>query len=67
MDVLTQRAGRQPGGLSNQEIRQITHLDRNQVKRLMTELREEGQAICPECGPEDALVPTVQGVRGEAG
>jgi ATP-dependent DNA helicase RecG len=31
------------GPLSNTEIRQITHLDRDQVKRLMSGLRAEGQ------------------------
>jgi hypothetical protein len=32
-------------GLSTQEIRQITHYDRNQVVRLMLELRTENPAI----------------------
>ena len=32
-------------GLSNQEIRQITHYDRNQVVRLMLELRAENPDI----------------------
>jgi chromosome segregation and condensation protein ScpB len=32
------------GGLANAEIRRITHLDRGQVKRLMSELRQEKQA-----------------------
>ncbi len=41
LSVLKQRAERGDEGLSNAEIRQMTHLDRNQVKRLMNELREE--------------------------
>jgi ATP-dependent DNA helicase RecG len=43
--ILKERAKRGEAGLSNKEIRQITHLDRNQVFRLMTELREENPAI----------------------
>jgi ATP-dependent DNA helicase RecG len=36
-----ERARRGEPGLSNKEIRQITRFDRNQVYRLMTELRQE--------------------------
>jgi ATP-dependent DNA helicase RecG len=45
LSVLKQRAGRGEPGLSNAEIRQITHLDRNQVVRLMRELRREHPEI----------------------
>ena len=47
LSVLRQRAERGEEGLSNREIRQITHLDRNQVWRLMKELREEEPRIQP--------------------
>jgi ATP-dependent DNA helicase RecG len=39
------RARRGEPGLSNQEIRQITHYDRNKVVRLMLELRAENPEI----------------------
>jgi ATP-dependent DNA helicase RecG len=39
--VLKDRARRGERGLSNPEIRPITHYDRNQVVRLMLELRAE--------------------------
>ena len=42
LSVLRQRAERREPGLSNQEIRRITLMDRNQVKRLMAELRADG-------------------------
>jgi ATP-dependent DNA helicase RecG len=45
LSVLMERTRRGEPGLSNREIRQITHFDRNQVFRLMTELREENSAI----------------------
>ena len=45
LSVLKQRAKRGEGGLSNAEIRQITHFDRAQVKRLMAELNRENAAI----------------------
>ena len=45
LSVLKQRAERGEPGLSNAEIRQITHLDRNQVVRLMRELRRENPQI----------------------
>lgn len=45
LSILKQRAGRGEKGLSNAEIRQITHLDRNQVVRLMQQLREEDPHI----------------------
>ena len=45
LSVLKQRANRSEAGLSNAEIRQITHLDRNQALRLMRELREENPRI----------------------
>jgi len=44
LSVLKQRAERGEPGLSNAEIRQITHLDRAQVKRLMAELSRENAA-----------------------
>lgn len=45
LSILKQRAERGEPGLSNAEIRQITHLDRNQVVRLMRELRRENPQI----------------------
>jgi len=41
LSVLRQRAQRNEPGLTNAEIRGITHLDRAQVKRLMVELVQE--------------------------
>jgi len=41
LSILKQRAEREEPGLSNAEIRQITHFDRAQVKRLMAELNRE--------------------------
>lgn len=41
LSVLRQRAQRREGGLTNAEIRGITHFDRAQVKRLMAELAAE--------------------------
>ncbi|MDF7800012.1 ATP-binding protein [Pontiellaceae bacterium B1224] len=46
LSILMDRAKRGEEGLSNKEIRQITHFDRNQVFRLMTELRAENSGIC---------------------
>ena len=45
LSVLIDRARRGEPGLGNQEIRQITHFDRNQVFRLMNELRGENHQI----------------------
>ncbi|MEW6171955.1 MAG: RNA-binding domain-containing protein [Bacillota bacterium] len=45
LSVLKQRAERKDPGLTNREIRQITHLDRNQVFRLMRELLAEEPRI----------------------
>lgn len=45
LSVLKQRAERGEPGLSNAEIRRITHLDRNQVVRLMRELRQENPQV----------------------
>lgn len=45
LSILKQRAERGGRGLSNAEIRQITHLDRNQVVHLMKQLREEDPNI----------------------
>jgi ATP-dependent DNA helicase RecG len=42
LSILKQRAERGEPGLSNAHIRQVTYLDRGQVKRLMDELRTEG-------------------------
>ena len=44
LSILKQRAERGEPGLSNAEIRQITHFDRAQVKRLMAELNRETAA-----------------------
>jgi ATP-dependent DNA helicase RecG len=45
LSVLKQRAEHQELGLSNQEIRQMTRLDRHQVFRLMQELQSEQPQI----------------------
>jgi len=45
LSIIKQRAERREPGLSNAEIRQIAHLDRNQVVRLMRELRQENPEI----------------------
>lgn len=45
LSLLMERARRDEPGLSNQEIRRITHYDRNQVYRLMCQLREENQGV----------------------
>jgi ATP-dependent DNA helicase RecG len=45
VSVLMDRARRGEPGLSNEEIRQIIHYDRNQSRRLMLELMKENQAI----------------------
>jgi ATP-dependent DNA helicase RecG len=42
LSVLAQRAAKGEPGLSNEEARSITLLDREQIKRLMRELRDEG-------------------------
>jgi ATP-dependent DNA helicase RecG len=45
LSVLMERAKRGEEGISNMEIKQITHYDRNQVVRLMRELRRENPNI----------------------
>lgn len=45
LSILRQRAERGELGLTNSEVRQITHLDRNQVFRLMAELRGENPEV----------------------
>jgi ATP-dependent DNA helicase RecG len=45
LSILKQRVERGELGLSNAEIRQITHFDRSQVKRLMSELSRENVII----------------------
>ncbi len=45
LSILMDRARRGEPGLTNKEIRQITRLDRNQVFRLMVELRTENPGI----------------------
>jgi ATP-dependent DNA helicase RecG len=45
VSVLRQRSQRQEHGLTNAEIRKITHFDRSQVKRLMAELAKEDTAF----------------------
>ena len=47
LSILMERARRGEEGLSNKEMRQITRFDRNQVYRLMTELRQENPRIQP--------------------
>lgn len=48
LSILKQRAERNEGGISNREIRAITHYDRNQTYRLMKELRAENPRIVTE-------------------
>ncbi|MFO1432661.1 MAG: ATP-binding protein [Candidatus Competibacteraceae bacterium] len=48
LSVLMERAKRGAPGLSNEEIRQITHYDRNQSRRLMIELMKENPAVKKE-------------------
>lgn len=45
LSILKQKARRGEAGLSNKEIRAITLLDRNQVGRLMRELRAEAPGV----------------------
>jgi len=45
LSVLKHRSNKKEPGLSNKEIRQITHLDRSQVFRLMRELRREDSNV----------------------
>jgi len=45
LSVLKDRAKRGEQGLSNEEIRKITHYDRAQCRRLMKELMEENDEI----------------------
>ena len=45
LSILKQKARRGEVGLSNKEIRAITLLDRNQVGRLMRELRAEAPGV----------------------
>ncbi|ADH86833.1 ATP-binding protein [Desulfurivibrio alkaliphilus] len=47
LSILMDRAQRGDAGLSNREIRQITHYSRYQVIRLMKELMRENSAIQP--------------------
>lgn len=44
LSVLHERARRGESGLSNAEVRAITHLGRDRAKRLLDELRQEGVA-----------------------
>ena len=48
LSILKQRAERGEGGITNKEIRAITHYDRNQSYRLMKELRRENLRIKSE-------------------
>lgn len=45
LSVLMERAKRGEPGLTNSDVRQITRFDRNQVYRLMCELRDENPQI----------------------
>jgi ATP-dependent DNA helicase RecG len=45
LSVLIERQKRGEAGLSNEEIRQITHFDRNQSRRLILELIDENKKI----------------------
>jgi ATP-dependent DNA helicase RecG len=42
LSVLKQKCKRGEQGLTNADIRQLTHYDRGQVRRLMSELQGEG-------------------------
>ena len=44
LNVLKQRAEREESGLTNAEIRRMTHMSRGQIKRLLAEIRSEGRA-----------------------
>lgn len=48
LSVLMDRAKRGEPGLSNEEIRAITHFDRNQARRVMLELMKENPAVKKE-------------------
>ncbi len=48
LSVLKHRAERREKGLSNAEIRQLTHYDRNQARRLMLELMQENPQVKQE-------------------
>jgi ATP-dependent DNA helicase RecG len=43
LSILKRRAEKGDPGLQNAEVRQIVHMDRQQVNRLIHELEEEGQ------------------------
>jgi len=45
LSILKQRAKEGEPGLSNSEIRAITSLDRNQVRRMMRQLMAEDQRV----------------------
>ena len=45
LSILVERSRRGEQGMSNQEIRQVTRFDRNQVRRLMQELQHENQRL----------------------
>lgn len=45
LSILMERAKRGEPGLRNKEIRQITHFDRNQARRLMKELMHENAGL----------------------
>lgn len=45
LSILVERARSNEPGLSNEEIRKITHFDRNQARRLMAELMNENNSI----------------------
>jgi ATP-dependent DNA helicase RecG len=50
LNILKKRCNDKENGLTNSEIRQRTRMDRNQVKRLMAELRTEGQVFLQGAG-----------------
>ena len=45
LSILMDRAKRGEPGLSNEEIRQVTHYDRNQSRRLIMELMKENELV----------------------
>ena len=60
LDVVRQRKARGEDGLSNEEARAITLLGREQIKRLMRELREEGHVRVIGSGRAARWIPCDQ-------
>lgn len=58
LDIVRQRAARNEPGLTNEEARAITLLGREQIKRLMVELRREGHVRLVGQGRASRWVPS---------